>query len=414
MPEICLIAKYPPVEGGASSQAYWLSRALGRRGLKVHVVSNALEVEPEYKEFLTAGDAEELEPKNVYVNYTSPKGNLNHVIFDRDFVERLAGLALCVFQKSSPDIIDSWYLVPYAVAGFLVKTFTGRSQVIRHEGSDINKIFRSQEFRPILTKILQSSERLIANSSTIASALEQLGITKETIVTINRCVDTSVFTPDAKPLDLSPYLGRDLDANEPIVAHIGKPSLMKGTLSFIEALKHCNERFKALIVCGSSSFPMIADLCHMSSDSSRIILIPFVPPWKMPSLLRRCSCLVFPERSFPSLGHLPILPREAMASGVPALVSPQLLQRYMIGNRNLRDGVDIVPIDPSIPRSMAAVIDSVIRGERFLELGSNARYTATKSEDYQKYITLTESVYEDLCHEGSHKPLPVEIPRPNR
>jgi glycosyltransferase involved in cell wall biosynthesis len=66
--KICIIAKYPPIEGGESSKAYWLARALGQRGHEVHVVTNALEVEEEYREQLSDYDLKyKYQPQGVYV-----------------------------------------------------------------------------------------------------------------------------------------------------------------------------------------------------------------------------------------------------------------------------------------------------------------------------------------------------------
>ena len=45
-----MIGKYPPIEGGVSARVYWLAKALGERGHEVHIVTNAQEVESEYKE----------------------------------------------------------------------------------------------------------------------------------------------------------------------------------------------------------------------------------------------------------------------------------------------------------------------------------------------------------------------------
>lgn len=47
---ICIVGKYPPIEGGVSARVYWLAKALGERGHKIHIISNALEIESEYKE----------------------------------------------------------------------------------------------------------------------------------------------------------------------------------------------------------------------------------------------------------------------------------------------------------------------------------------------------------------------------
>ena len=48
--KVCFFSKYPPIEGGISSRTYWLAKALGERKIEVHLVTNALEVEENYKE----------------------------------------------------------------------------------------------------------------------------------------------------------------------------------------------------------------------------------------------------------------------------------------------------------------------------------------------------------------------------
>ena len=69
--KICFISKYPPIEGGISSSTYWLARGLGERGHEVHIVTNALEVEDEYRETLDINDPN-YSPKNVYIHSTDP------------------------------------------------------------------------------------------------------------------------------------------------------------------------------------------------------------------------------------------------------------------------------------------------------------------------------------------------------
>jgi len=55
----------PLIEGGVSSDTYWLAEALGKRGHKIFIVTNTLEFESEYKEEMTNNDLNYLEPKNV-------------------------------------------------------------------------------------------------------------------------------------------------------------------------------------------------------------------------------------------------------------------------------------------------------------------------------------------------------------
>ena len=65
--KVCFFSKYPPIEGGISSRTYWLSRALGKRGMEIHIITNALEVEEEYRETF---DFEKLEEYARLLNIT--------------------------------------------------------------------------------------------------------------------------------------------------------------------------------------------------------------------------------------------------------------------------------------------------------------------------------------------------------
>ena len=64
---ILMISKYPPIEGGVSSDNYWHAKGLGEKGHRVYVVTNSYEVEPEYRESLRPNDKHLFEPKNVKV-----------------------------------------------------------------------------------------------------------------------------------------------------------------------------------------------------------------------------------------------------------------------------------------------------------------------------------------------------------
>lgn len=46
---ICVVGKYPPIQGGVSAQCYLMCRWLAERGHEVDVVTNADEVEECYR-----------------------------------------------------------------------------------------------------------------------------------------------------------------------------------------------------------------------------------------------------------------------------------------------------------------------------------------------------------------------------
>ncbi len=47
--KICIVGKYPPIQGGVSAQTYWAARGLAERGHQVYVVTNAADAEDAYR-----------------------------------------------------------------------------------------------------------------------------------------------------------------------------------------------------------------------------------------------------------------------------------------------------------------------------------------------------------------------------
>src|ERR1700730_1658311 len=60
---VCIVGKYPPIEGGVSATTYWLARGLAARGHEIYIVTNADEVEGRYRMQLDSADAEMLQPQ---------------------------------------------------------------------------------------------------------------------------------------------------------------------------------------------------------------------------------------------------------------------------------------------------------------------------------------------------------------
>ena len=53
---ICIIGKFPPIQGGVSMRTYRTAHALAARGHDVHVVTNAKEVTPPFRMHMRAED----------------------------------------------------------------------------------------------------------------------------------------------------------------------------------------------------------------------------------------------------------------------------------------------------------------------------------------------------------------------
>ena len=59
--KLCIIGKYPPIQGGVSCQMYWLARCFAETGNQVHFVTNANEVELDYRIYIPEQENSKLE-----------------------------------------------------------------------------------------------------------------------------------------------------------------------------------------------------------------------------------------------------------------------------------------------------------------------------------------------------------------
>src|SRR5436190_19680886 len=47
--KLCFVGKYPPIQGGVARDSFWAAIALAQQDVEVHVVTNAREVEAEFR-----------------------------------------------------------------------------------------------------------------------------------------------------------------------------------------------------------------------------------------------------------------------------------------------------------------------------------------------------------------------------
>jgi glycosyltransferase involved in cell wall biosynthesis len=391
-----MISKYPPIEGGVSSQTYWLAKALGERGHEVHIVTNAQEVEEEYREDIE-NEIDQYQPPNVYVHSTdpSPSANPSHIPFSKAYCEKLANLAIEVIEKHDIQIIDSWYLLPYAVSGFLAKTITHKPQIIRHAGSDINRLFASPYLKTLFKSILGRSDAIVTYSDSKEIFLN-LGIPESKLFLNQRvAVDTTAFNPEVEPIDLSTYTDKDTK-NLPIITYIGKityHSETKGIYELLEACQGIKDDFLLLFVGDGKELKKFQEAVGEKRLENQTLFLNFVPPWKVPSIIKRSTCVVLPEQDFPISNHTPSIPKEVMATGKCLLLSRELYQKGVY--KGLVDGENILIIDPQNIKQFRSTLEKIIKNPRIAErIGQEARRLSELTEDFNKYVSHNILIYE--------------------
>lgn len=390
---ICFISKYPPIEGGVSSRTYWLLRGLGKRGHRIHLVSNAWEVEAEYREEFEGEDIDQYQPENVSVHNTNPFSDPKYIPYSPPYTEKISSLAIETVREHDLDLIDSWYFLPYGVSGFITKTFCSKSLVIRHAGSDMGRLLTSPYLHTILSEVVRSADMIVTYPGNKDTFLG-LGVPEDRLsLDTTASVDPSVFNPRVEPYELRGVKGTD--EGVPVITYIGKVSAAKGIYELTEALHRIDEDFLLLLVCGGRELNRLKADVEQKGLGDKTVFLGFKPPWQIPRILKLSTCVVIPERDFPIGSHTPILPREAMATGRCTVLSDELFnkRRYL----DAKNGIHTLVVDPLNIDEFSKTLVEVIRDpDRAEAVGAEAAKLAEKHEDFNGYLLSTEKMYDEI------------------
>ncbi len=397
--KILLITKYPPIEGGVSSQSYRLARSLGQKGHEVFVITNANEVEAEYREKLLDSELSNLEPENVHVFNTDLSIEMNpmHIPTSKAYAERLASQAIEVIRRHDIDVIDSYYLLPYGVAAFMAKTVTRRPLVVRHAGSDINRLFSSSSYRTLFISIFEHADRIVTYSDT-RKKLVELGIEESKLVKVSKIyIDTTEFNPVVEPLELAEYDSK-LGDGKPIITYIGKIPYYwesKGIGELVEAASRVKEGFTLLFCSNGTGKNRFIQVVKKKDMENRVVFIDFLPPWLVPRLIKASTCIVIPERDFPVKNHVSNIPLEAMAVGKCMIISKEVHSRepYL----NLVNDESALIIDPLDIKQFRKALQVVVTDARLVEkVGKSAFRLSESINHFSMNVDITLQMYNRL------------------
>jgi len=413
--KICVIGKYPPIEGGVSTHTYWLVRGLAERGHQIHVVTNADEVEDTYRLTLEAADAGWYQPEFVHtggrVRVYNPQPfterSMGHIPSANPFVSKLASVATDIVRQHECEAILAYYYEPYAVAGWLASRWTDCPLIIKHAGSDLDRLFRVPDLATTYREVLGSAHLVMTQPGLMPRFLG-LGVDQRRLSPdIPFSIAKDVFNPDAQPLDLNrlairakspdgPTSASRSEAGQAVIGTYGKIGISKGTFDLIASLgtlarKGIDFRFAAMI--GSAQGQSIAAAIQRSGIEDRTDVLPMMPNWRVPSFLRACSAVCFLERDFPVAIHGPIIPREIFASGTCLVLSGEIASKQKYRDR-LESGKNVLVVDdPRDHAALAATLRSVIMTPTWARaIGEQGEELSRSLEDYQAFISGWEDV----------------------
>jgi glycosyltransferase involved in cell wall biosynthesis len=373
---ICAIVKYPPIEGGVSTQTYWMCRALAARGHEVFVVTNADEVEPEYRAWFGAGDRERLEIQvpgggtvRVRSSHAWDERQYAHVPAGNPAAAKLAAMAAEVVRGHDCELILSFYLEPYGVAANLASAWTGCPFVVRHSGSDRYRLMGHPDLGLAYKEVLRAATAVLTSGSDLAG----FGIPEERRVPAPGSYIPAEFSPTAAPLELNALIAQvaaDRPAavlnpakltRLPVLGIYGKFGPQKGTLDLLRAVAALRRRGTALqlvMLGGGARWPGIEAAIEEYGIGDMTWRLPYIAPWRVPGFIRACDAVCFLEHGFDISEHQPGVAAEVMACGTPLIVSGEIAAKQPC---TLTDGQDcyLVP-DPGDHDALAAAIARAI------------------------------------------------------
>lgn len=404
-----IVGKYPPIEGGVSASTYWLAYGLAERGHQVSVITNAGEVEPEYRMHLGAGDRELYAPSfpasggRVEVFQTERLGpRMTHIPRHNPFATKLAGLATQAIRSGGCEAVFTHYFEPYAIATYLASSWTGVPWIVRHAGSDLDRLMRIPELGTVYKEVLRAASGV---STGMSRRFLGMGVSPERLFRAEpQAPPPAFFHPGAAPLAveelpkiLAPPSGAPgPDPALPTIGIYGKVGTSKGSFDLLEALaklRRAGLRFNFLAMTQGFGFePFARSLRELGLDD-RTWVIPFQPNWRVPGFIRACTAVCFLERDFSIKIHTPTVAYEVFAAGGCLILSGEIAAKQA-GREQMADGENVLLVaDPKDHDELADRVRRVVEDpDAARRIGAAGTALAKDAGAFDRYIESWEQL----------------------
>ena len=377
MPNVLLLSKYPPLQGGTSAAAFFAVDEMVATGNTVSVVTNTCHatLANRMTVFPPARAAERCfasvqgplpasGPGRLRVYQTSRLDDRAYIPWSRPDVSQLVGLAIRAARIAKPDIVIGWYLEPFGVAAAHAAHVLGLPYSLICAGSDVGRLARNRDLREVYAATFAGAHRVMVAGTLDERRRRALRIER------SKCLPGAARPvmcrrPGNRPVPAHARLERlresfrrnasggygdgaldeqirAIEAVEPhpchacpVVAIVGKVHPSKGHGRLVDALG-------ALIDEGTKGFRLLMTLSgnetrirdvllrirsRRSSDpedlARRTLLMPIVHPVLMPDVLAQCDIVCCLDSGFGVEPHQPRLLREALASGCAVVCSTE-------------------------------------------------------------------------------------------
>jgi glycosyltransferase involved in cell wall biosynthesis len=422
-----MIGKFPPIEGGVSMHQFWCAHSLAALGHQIHVITNAREVETPFRMLMRPQDwlrCERNYPGGGYVrvHWTNPYDHTqSHIPWHNPYVTKLASVAAQVVEEHDLELIFSYYLEPYGVAGYLAAQMTGRPHVLKHAGSDAGRLLLHPQMCTLYDHVFNRATRIVTGGPMV-KRFRQSGLDEGRLFLGDDFrVPESLFCPDGGVLDLerlaceaaedhslAPTLEPRISAHPPFIGVYGKLGEAKGTFDLLRAVKRLRERGQkfTLVVVGhgfrQSETRFHNTLAELDVTSS-VVQVPFLPHWRVPEFIRMCQTVCFLERDFPITIHAPTVPREVLACGKCLVGSAEVLRRQLLPERLIHGfnclGVRDVRDTEELATAISVALDDPVRAE---SVGRRGHEYSVLTEGLRRFPRNYELLFAETIESHGH------------
>jgi glycosyltransferase involved in cell wall biosynthesis len=423
---ICLIGKFPPIQGGVSMRTYWSAHALAARGHEVHVITNAKETDAPFRMHMRAQDWQRCEADygigSVAVHWTDPfDRSQSYIPGASPFVSKLASLAARIHSEHPFDVVYSFYLEPYGVAGHLAAQMAGVPHVVRMAGSDAGRLWRHPQLEALYDHVLRSADAVIA-VGIAAKRAETRGVDPAHIAFDGGIViPDDLFSPNGGTLDLAALRAEiaadrnlrhvmwgNFAGGRPYFGIYGKLGECKGSFALLAALERLKRGgLDVGLVAPAHGQPEEQKAFRARASSLKlrddILQIPFLPHWRVPEFLRGCLAVCCLEQDFPIGFHMPITPREVLLCGACLVGSTEVI-RKLPGHARLQHAYGCVAIKDvtdiaALSQQLAAI---VIDPEPRFAVGARGRAFAC---EIQQNVPFPQALEQILAAAAARRPI---------
>lgn len=286
-------------------------------------------------------------------------------------------------------------IISVGPAGLLGKKLLGVKYSVSVYGSETVRFGKHWLTAWLMRKVIQEAEELITNSECTSREFEQWGIRREKIVKIVPGVDTTLFCPQKKPLNLVEKHGLH---GKQVVLTVGRLDERKGHDMVMRAVRLLAERLPQLmyvIVGKGREEQRLKDLAKNLDIGERIIFTGFVTDETLPDYYRLCDVFALPNRETEGNEQLRgdyegfgIVFLEAGACGKPVIAG-----KSGGSCEAVVDGVTGLMVDPKSEREIALAIERILTDGAFAgQLGTNGRRRTEKESDWQYAAEIMERI----------------------